>query len=145
MNDLESPNESTNPEREALHRIEVLISRLLFWGALVSILVAMTGLLIFIAKGGLSSGTLNLQDQLRQQSAKNAHVFVSIAAVITSLAHFSNPLAITTLGLLFLLLIPVITVALLIPAFFGAKDYRYSIVAAIVLVILIVSFIVGGV
>jgi len=128
---------------EILRRIEILIARVLFIGALIAIVVAAAGILMYAAKGGLSSAGPSLQDQLRRQTGDQTAVFVSLSQIADSLKN-GNPLAITEAGLMLLLLVPVITVALLIPAFFKESDFRYSAIAAIVLMILLFGLIHRG-
>ena len=53
-------------------------------------------------------------------------------------------MALSGVGLILLLLVPVLSVALLIPAFIKERDYRYAIVATLVLLILLFGLALGG-
>jgi uncharacterized membrane protein len=131
--------ETVIAEGRSLHLIELLISRVLFWGALISIAVAAAGLMMYVRSG--AGG--DLQEQLRHQSVTLA-TFTSVGQIMSVIRDGANPLAISALGLLILLLVPVVSVALLIPAFFKEGDYRYSIMAGIVLIILLFGLVFGG-
>ena len=133
------PRETIIAKRHSLQLIELLISRVLFWGALISIAVAAAGLMMYLRNGGGGE----LQVQLRQQSVTPA-TFTSVGQIMSGIRGGANPLAFSALGLLILLLVPVVSVALLIPAFFKEGDYRYSIMAGMVLIILLSGLIFGG-
>jgi uncharacterized membrane protein len=95
--------------------------------------------MMYVRTGGMG----DLQEQLRQQSVTPA-TFTSVRQIISAIGDGTNPLAISAIGLLLLLLVPVVSVALLIPAFFKERDYRYSIMASVVLIILLFGLILGG-
>jgi len=130
---------------DLLPAVEVLISRVLFWGGLLSIAVGLLGLALYVGEGGLKSGAVDVDQLLRARHAgRPAQVFTSLADISRGLSgHPANPLALAVLGLLLLLATPVVGVALAIPAFLRVRDHRYVVIAGIVLVILIVSFVVG--
>jgi uncharacterized membrane protein len=125
---------------DSLRAIEMLISRVLFWGAFVAVTIATTGLAIYLVNGGLAS---DLQDQLRNPPP-NTIVSASATRVFQSLRAGFNPLAVSELGLILLLFVPVVSVALLVPAFLKERDYRYAIIATAVLGILLGGLLLGG-
>ena len=139
MKTLENRSERITVEGHSLRLIELLISRVLFWGALISITIAASGLLMYVREGGV----VDLQEQLRQHS-EHATAFTSVGEIISAVRTGSNPLAVSGIGLVLLLLVPVVSVALLIPAFLKEGDRRYSIMAGIVLVILVFGLVFGG-
>jgi uncharacterized membrane protein len=141
MKALEQQREVPVRGRAALRAIEILISRVLFWGALIGITIAALGLVIYVLAGGLGT---NLQDRLRQQTANNPEVFASVPQMFATLKTGSNPLAVIDLGLVLLLMVPVFSVALLVPAFLKQGDYRYAIIAAVILLILLFGLVFGG-
>jgi uncharacterized membrane protein len=72
-------------------------------------------------------------------------VFVSVAEVVRGLsARPIDPLAVTALGLVLLLVTPVLGVALAIPAFLARGDYQYAAIAAFVFAMLVVSALLAG-
>ena len=142
MKAVDKRTQTRTAKQQSLHSIELLISRVLFWGAFVSIAVAAAGLLTNIFRGGLPG---NLRDQLHHQTASASTTFTSVPQLIAAVRGGSNPLAITAAGLVLLLMVPVISVALLIPAFLKQHDYRYAIIAGFILFILLFSLISGSV
>ena len=141
MKSLKPENRDPAGEQESLRRIEAFIARVLFWGGLVSIGIASAGLAVYIAHGSLDSGII---EQLAGQTSAHAAPFASVRELTAASLNFSDPLAITGFGLLLLLMLPVVTVALLVPAFLREKDYRYSAIAGAVLFILFLAYMFGA-
>jgi uncharacterized membrane protein len=72
-------------------------------------------------------------------------VFVSIRQVVNGVKrHPVDPLAVSALGLALLMATPGLAVAVAIPAFVAARDYRYAGIAALVLAMLLVSLLLAG-
>jgi uncharacterized membrane protein len=110
----------------------------------------MDQLISFVLRGGvlLSAGLLIVGALLYAFSAlrgtvPNPLVYPhSLGDVFAGLAH-GDPLAILALGLLTLLLTPVARVAVSIFAFARERDWLYVGITALVLLILLVSFLLG--
>ena len=82
---------------------------------------------------------------MAERGAHAADVFVSFSEVVAGLtAHPIDGRAVIALGLACLLMTPVLGVATAIPGFLAARDYRYAAIAAIILAMLIVSFVFAG-
>lgn len=120
------------PDRDALvRRAEVVISNVLRGGVLISAITITAGVLLFyIRSAQTAQGLLD-------------HPFPhTLAAVLSGLA-LGDPIAIIALGLLLLLATPVVRVAVSIFAFALERDWRYVAITALVLAILIASFLLG--
>lgn len=119
-------------DRDAIvRRTELIISNILRGGVLLSATVITVGIVLFFVR-----------------DAQFAHVLLdlpfphSLGDVMSGLAQ-GNPVAIIALGLLLLLSTPVVNVAVSIVAFAVEGDKRYVVIAALVLAILIASFLLG--
>lgn len=114
-----------------VRRAELVISNVLRGGVLLSAVIIAAGVILFYAR-----------------SAQSAHGLVdrpyphTLAAVFSGLAQ-GDPIAVIALGLLLLLATPVVRVAVSIFAFALERDWRYVTITALVLVILIASFLLG--
>ncbi len=139
---MKPPRKGPDP----LRTVEILISRVLLWGALLSILVCVLGLALYVGEGGLKGGARDVDQLLpSRQAGRPAQVFTSLADISRGLSRRPvDPLALAVLGLILLLATPVLGVALAIPAFLWVRDRRYAIISGLVLAILVVSFVVGG-
>ena len=126
--------------------VEALIARVLLWGGLVSGLFVLLGLTLYAAGGGVSARVLELHRLGRpERLAHPPDVFVSLGEVFRGLsARPLDPLAVTALGLVLLLMTPALGVAVAIPAFVRAGDRRYAAIAGIVLAMLLVSLLLAG-
>ena len=72
-------------------------------------------------------------------------VFVSIRQVVDGMRrHPVDPLAVSALGLVLLMATPGLAVAVAIPAFVAARDFRYAGIASLVLAMLLVSLLLSG-
>ncbi len=132
-------------DREPVLHVEALIARLLLWGGLLSIVLVLIGLGLYASHGGFH-GQVELHRV--ERPARQDHpseVFVSLSEVLHGLtARPVNPLAVIGLGLVLLLMTPVLGVALAIPGFLAAADYRYTAIASIVFAMLVVSVLLAG-
>jgi len=119
-------------DRDALvRRTELAISNVLRGGVLLSALIIGAGVVLFYVRDAQSGG--GLLDRPYPHS---------LAEVSNGLAH-GEPIAIIALGLLLLLSTPVVRVAVSIFAFVAERDWRYVVITALVLAILIASFLLG--
>lgn len=131
---------------ERLHAVEILVGRVLFWGGLLSITIILLGLGLYADRGGLRVDPGGLAQLLQYRQGEDPpEVFTSVPEIARGLSHRPiDPLALDALGLTLLLATPVLAVAVAIPAFVWAREYRYALIASAVLIILVVSFFVGG-
>ena len=118
------------PQRD--YRMDLLISYVLRGGVLLS-----AGLLIL---GALLYAIAALRNGSPAFPSTYPH---SLGGVLAGLAH-GDPLAILSLGLLVLLLTPVARVLVSILAFARERDWLYVAITALVLLILVVSFLLGA-
>ncbi len=118
-------------DRDALVRqAELIISGVLRGGVLLSAGLIAVGVVTFYAQGIWRSPT-----------ARSAFPH-TLASVAQGVLH-GEPLAIIALGLLVLLATPVIRVFVSIVAFLLEGDRLYALITALVLLILVASFILG--
>lgn len=131
---------------EPVLHVEALIARLLLWGGLLSIVLILLGLALYAGHGGFHGQVLQLHRVARPARQEHpAEVFVSLSDVLRGLgARPVDPLAVIALGLVLLLMTPVLGVALAIPGFLAAGDYRYTAIAGIVFAMLVVSVLLAG-
>jgi uncharacterized membrane protein len=135
---LDRPEQAPNERAgEALsdardYRMDLLISYVLRGGVLLS-----AGLLIL---GALLYATAALRSGSPAFPSTYPH---SLGDVLAGLTH-GDPLAILSLGLLVLLLTPVARVLVSILAFARERDWLYVAITAVVLLILVVSFLLGA-
>lgn len=108
--------------------LELVISRFLQAGVLVSGAVMLIGLLMYLITGN---------------SGYAGDIYPTNPLLILSDAVSLKPYAIIMTGLFILILTPVIRVGVSIIAFLKEKDYTYVAISALVFVILIVSFLIG--
>jgi uncharacterized membrane protein len=108
---------------------EVLASRILFWGGVLSIVIMTLGIVGFVWAGGPLPGVLR-----------------SVGEVARALSQWPvDPLAIVATGILFLLATPVLAVVAMFGVFAGVGDRRYAAITAGLLAVLLVSLVfVGG-
>jgi len=128
------------------HAVETLIAQLLFWGGALSIVVVLSGLVLYAARGGFHDCAIELHRVAnRAGQAHPREVFVSLSEVARGLdAHPMRPTAVIALGLTLLLMTPVLGVAVAIAGFLAARDYRYAIIATIVFALLVLGMMMAG-
>jgi uncharacterized membrane protein len=138
----DTPEDQTEPanatqanegaERDSLvHRTELIISSVLRGGVLLSAAVIAFGVLLFYLRGS----PVFIYPSGRRFPT-------SLPGVWYGLAH-GDPRAIVALGLVLLLATPVVRVAVSIIAFAVSRDRLYVAITALVLAILIFSFLSG--
>ena len=120
--------EPAQPDRR-LRQAELVISHVLRSGVIVSAAVILLGVLWFY-----------LQMAFTGHAALGfPHTF---GGIIRRLFH-GEPLALVALGLLILLLTPILRVAISIVVFALERDWRYTVITVLVLVILLISLLLG--
>lgn len=93
---------------------------------------------------------VGLPDQLELLLAKVLHYGTlgasAVVAAGVALAFGWSPLGmrIATAGIAFFILLPVLRVGVMLAFFWRAGDYRYAAIAALVLAIISISFLVGA-
>lgn len=119
-------------ERHDLHQTELIVSYVLRGGVIVSAAVIALGVLLFYIE--LLAGRITL-------AAAQAfpHSFGGELAALRT----GSPVAVVVLGLLLLLITPVTRVAVSIVVFALEHDRLYTVITAIVLLILVISFLSG--
>jgi uncharacterized membrane protein len=105
---------------------EVLASRILFWGGVLSIVIMTLGIVGFVWAGG----------------PPPPRVLRSVGEVARALSRWPvDPLAIVATGILFLLATPVLAVGAMFGVFAGGGDRRYAAITAGLLAALLVSLV----
>ena len=128
-------------------RVEIIVSRVLFWGGLVSIVLMVLGVVGYAVRTTRDGDALNFQRLVEnREHARSTEVFVSLHAIARGLRQRPiDPVAVGALGVVLLLLTPALGVMVAIAGFWAAGERRYTVIAGIVLVELLVSFLHGGV
>jgi len=122
--------EDRKNQNEKIENMEIIISKTLRAGVLLSALIILIGLILFF---------------LTKNSGYPAGVYpTSIIAIIKGLMSL-KPYAIIMTGLLVLILTPVFRVGVSIITFLHEKDYMYVYITSAVFIILILSFVLGKV
>ena len=123
---------------------EEIIGWILRIGVSASAICVLLGVIVLFITGGTGYGATitNLSQLTHYVSGAQGRFPTTPAEVIAGLAQF-KPYALIALGLLLLILTPVIRVAASIVIFLLERDYAYVVITAIVLLILIVSFLLG--
>lgn len=123
-------NEGNAAEKSRILEVETVISKMLRIGVIAAAIVIIIGLLQYLITGnsGYSGDTFP----------------TSFTAIVEGLLAFKAVAVIQT-GLLLLILTPVFRVFVSLFVFWAEKDYRFVLITAIVLTILIVSFALGKV
>ena len=131
----------TEEAEERVRRVEILISNILRFGVITSFTVIVIGVVVmFVANPGTASSA----DALGRLTGPDATFPHTIPAVVYGLGQFEGE-SILALGLLLLVATPVIRVAVSIAAFVYQKDRTFVVITAVVLALLILSFILGKV
>ena len=124
--------ENTGAAAEHDHRLrqtELVISHVLRGGVIVSAAVILLGVLWFYLQMAFTG----------HAALGYPHTF---GGIIRRLFH-GEPLALVALGLLILLLTPILRVAISIVVFALERDWRYTVITILVLVILLISLVLG--
>jgi uncharacterized membrane protein len=126
--------------------VERVVSRILWWGGVASIVLMLAGLVSYAVQVGVGSESFEIPRGLeRGQATRPPHVFTSAAQVLDGLRRRPiDPLAVATVGLLALLATPVAAVVVAIPVFLSQGDRRYALISAFLAVALIGSLLLGG-
>lgn len=127
-----SPQWDVDDRDPLVRQAELVISNVLRWGVVLSAVIIAIGVITFYLKYS-SDIARGLHDQTFPHS---------LAAVGAGLAQ-GDPLAIIMLGLLVLLATPFMRVLVSIGAFALERDWRYVVITATVLTILLISFFLG--
>ena len=132
-----SPAEAEMEER--VRRVELLISNLLRIGVSLSLVLMVIGTIIsFTRHPEYLSSSEELQ-RLTQPGAAFPHTVPDVVAGVRDL----RGRAIVTLGLLLLIATPVVRVAVSIFAFIYQRDRIFTLITAVVLCLLLLSFVLG--
>ena len=122
--------------------VEQVVARILLCGGLLGIGLVLLGLVLYAAHGGFRHHVLDLK---QQPVGYPPGVFVSVRQVMDGLAGRPiDPLAVSALGLLLLMVTPAVAVATALPAFWWTGDRRYALIALVVLAMLALSATLAG-
>ncbi|KRM90510.1 DUF1634 domain-containing protein [Fructilactobacillus florum] len=110
------------------NQLEKTIGRIMRWGVTLAIIIMVIGLLAFLLHGGLGY--------------PNNYYVHSFKELFSGLAE-QKPYSIMMLGIFILILTPVLRVVASIYSFYREHDWLYVVITALVLLILIASFILG--
>ena len=126
--------------------VERLVARVLLLGGALGVTVALVGLILYATAGGIHGDSVDVERVLAHRAqGQPPAAFLSIWEVVRGVARRPiDPLAVMELGLLALVGTPAVGVAVAIPAFLTAGDRQYAVIAAIVLTMLVVGFLVAG-
>jgi uncharacterized membrane protein len=123
------PSPGDDDHDAIVSKTELFISNILRGGVLLSATIIVIGVVMFYARYSMH--------------AADAHSFPhSLGAVISGIAR-ADARSVIVLGLLVLLITPVLRVAVSIVAFAIESDWRYVVITAIVLFVLLLSFFLG--
>jgi uncharacterized membrane protein len=111
-------------------QIESVISKSLKIGVILSAVITLVGFAMF-----LITGNSGYPDKFFPTDP--LQIFAGVAAL--------KPYAIILTGLMILILTPVLRVGISIILFLKEKDYKFTVITAVVFVILIISFLLGKV
>jgi uncharacterized membrane protein len=122
--------------------VEALVARVLLFGGLIGLALIALGLGLYAAHGGFHQHVLQLS---RPPGSAPPGVFMSVKQIVLGLRRRPiDPLAVSAIGLVVLMATPGVAVALAIPGFLAARDFRYATIAALVLAMLLVSLLLVG-
>jgi uncharacterized membrane protein len=110
--------------------LELIISKALTIGVLLSAAIMLLGLVMFLITGN---------------SGYAGNIYPTNPLLIFKGAAALKPYAVILTGLFILILTPVMRVGVSVIAFLKEKDYTYVIITALVFTILIISFLIGKV
>lgn len=146
MSDASAPglapaSAASGPEANAerVRRMELVISYLLRIGVVVSLVVVVGGLVLSFVHHPVYVSSRPELHRLTSRDTPFPHTFSGLVGGLREL----DGRAITALGLLLLIATPVLRVAVSIPLFVYQRDRTFAIVTAVVLTVLICSFVLG--
>ena len=118
---------------------EALAARILFFGGVAAVVLMLFGIVGFLWSHGFPAAS-----DARGGQPPGAHaVYTSVADVGRALAHWpAEPLAIVAAGILVMLATPVVSVIAVFSVFAGTGDRRYTVIAGLLIVALLVSLLV---
>jgi uncharacterized membrane protein len=118
-------------EKTEEHGMEMIISRVLLFGVILSaVVVVLGGALLLLHHGAL---------RVNLETFHGEPISLSTVSGIVATAFAGRPKAIIQLGLLLLVATPITRVALSVLLFWKKKDYLYVGITAVVLMILILA------
>lgn len=117
-------------QKKSMDDVEIIISRWLQFGVLLSAAIMLTGLIMFIITG--------------QSGYPNGTYPTSFIVILQGIAQL-KPYAIILFGLLILIITPVFRVGVSVIIFLKEKDYLYVRITLLVFMVLIISFLLGKV
>jgi len=121
-------------------RAERLIGRVLLLGGVLSVTLVLGGLVLYAVQGRPEAREI-VRVVRNREAGRAVDVFTSLGDVRRALTrHPPDPLAVTALGLVCLLITPVLGVAVAGVAFWRAGDRDYAAIAGVVLGMLLLSF-----
>lgn len=128
-----------------MRHVEHVVSRVLLWGGLLSIVVMALGMGLYVKHPTPGGDVLNLRITESPVEGLAAPVFTSLNGIARGLGRWPvDPLGVIALGVVGLLLTPVTGVLVAILSFWTNGDRRYTIIATIVLAGLMLSFALGA-
>jgi uncharacterized membrane protein len=123
---------------------ERLVSRVLLWGGLLGVGLILTGLVVYASNGHPNAREI-VRVMHNREAGRALDVFTSLSDVRRALTQRPpDPLAVTALGLVCLLVTPAVGVATASFAFWADGDRLYAGIAALVLAMLLFSFALAG-
>lgn len=138
---MSQPHHDQLPPPSRAERVELVISNLLRWGVFASLLLLVIGSVISFAFSGRYGHAPGDTDALI--TAAGAFPAHDVGWLIDGLRHGRGQ-AIIVLGLFLLILTPLLRVVVSIVAFTIERDWAFVGITAIVLVLLTISFLIGG-
>ena len=129
---VENSQDTTNKATKAKEYTSKLIGWILRGGVILSAAIILLGFILLLAHAGGMPG-------LSVTIGSFPHTLGQVWSGLLML----QPQAIIVLGLLFLIAVPMVTVVMSIVAFALERDRRFVVIAAIVLVILLTSLLIG--
>ncbi|MBI5032016.1 MAG: DUF1634 domain-containing protein [Chloroflexi bacterium] len=124
-------------------RIELFIARLLRWGVIVSFVIVAIGIGMVLITGQTGYHEIRLDDLNSIVGYNVKPDFPSTLGEVWNGLLALKPYAIIALGLLLLIAIPVMRVTVSVIAFAMERDWLYVALTAIVLLVLLTSFLIG--
>ena len=123
---------------------ERLVSRVLLWGGLLGVALILLGLVVYASSGHPHAREI-VRVMHNREAGRALDVFTSLGDVRRALTQQPpDPLAVTALGLVCLLVTPAVGVAVATCAFWSVGDRLYAGIAALVLGMLLLSFAMAG-